>query len=280
MKSMSPEERELESMSAGLRAHYRVGALDEPAAQVDALILAAARREVAQPRTRRHWQVPVSLAAMLVIGTSLVLLVRESEPPLPSMERPAAAQSGPANAKSAGPDAPAPAMKHQPGEITGDDLPTRPSRQRSSRDDRPAKVPEQFASAPAVAAGEAARLAAAPKPEAAGRMDAIDAELTRLADDDEAAARTQDSGADAAGPAANSDAQAPGQEKKRLEQPALLKKEASAPLPQPEWLANIEELLHQGKEAEARLELNEFQKRYPQYRLPGHLQALLARDQR
>ncbi len=280
MKPMSPEEREMESISAGLRAHYRAGAQDEPAVQVDALILAAARREVARPRKRRHWQVPVSLAAMLVIGTSLVLLVRESEPPLPSMEQPAAKQSNPADAKLARPDAPAPAMKHQPGERTEDDLQIPPSRKRSSRDDRPAGVPEQFASAPTMAAGGAAELAAASTPAAAGRIDAIEAEQSRLADANEAAARTEVSGATAARPAANSDAQAPRQEKKRLEQRALLKKEASAPLPQQEWLAHVEELLHQGKVAEARLELREFQQHYPRYRLSERLQTLLSQDQR
>ncbi len=290
MKPMSPEERELDSTSAEISARYRAGASDEPPARLDAAIQAAARREVERLQPRPNWQVPVSLAAMLVIGASLVLLVRESEPPLPSLEGPAALQSRPAEAlpaeaKLARPDAPPLTMKQTPGGRTEDVLQTQPSRERSSRDRRTAGVREEWAAAPIAtvegSAKPAAAASAAPvSPPAAGRIDSIEAEQSPLADAAEAAARKEVSGVDEVRPPANSGAQALRSEKKLLEQRALLKKEASAPLPQQEWLANIDELLRRGKEAEARLELRDFRQHYPRHRLPEHLQTLLSRDQR
>ena len=57
-------------------------AREEPPARLDAAILAAARREAgARPRPLgsllRGWRVPVSIAAVVVMSMSLVMLVRE-----------------------------------------------------------------------------------------------------------------------------------------------------------------------------------------------------------
>lgn len=68
------------------RIYAAVGG-EEPPAEVDAAIKAAARRAVgsgpaiagAAPRARRNWHVPVSLAAVLVLSVSLVTLVREEK---------------------------------------------------------------------------------------------------------------------------------------------------------------------------------------------------------
>jgi len=87
MKPTLPEDRELEKMGSEVSERYRAGAQDEPPARLDATIQAAARREVEQPRQRRNWQMPASIAAMLVLGVSLVLVVRDKEPPLPSRRR-------------------------------------------------------------------------------------------------------------------------------------------------------------------------------------------------
>jgi len=61
---------------------YREAALEAPPAHLDASILAAARREVgARPRALsaalRRWHVPVSIAAVIVVSVSLVILVKE-----------------------------------------------------------------------------------------------------------------------------------------------------------------------------------------------------------
>ncbi|NIR28593.1 MAG: hypothetical protein GWN84_04580 [Gammaproteobacteria bacterium] len=61
---------------------YREGAREEPPAELDGRILAAARREAGRtrrPRLRRlssAWTVPVSLAAVIVLSVSLVLVVQ------------------------------------------------------------------------------------------------------------------------------------------------------------------------------------------------------------
>lgn len=59
---------------------YAAAAREEPPAALDDAIRAAARREVsARPRAARlrAWYVPVSVAAMIVVSASLVLLMRE-----------------------------------------------------------------------------------------------------------------------------------------------------------------------------------------------------------
>jgi hypothetical protein len=61
---------------------YRETARETPPAHLDAAILAAARREAgARPRslasTLRRWHVPVSIAAVVMVSASLVILVRE-----------------------------------------------------------------------------------------------------------------------------------------------------------------------------------------------------------
>ena len=61
---------------------YREAASEAPPAHLDAAILAAARRDVgARPRSLstalRRWQVPVSIAAVVVVGVSLVTLMME-----------------------------------------------------------------------------------------------------------------------------------------------------------------------------------------------------------
>ncbi len=61
---------------------YAAGAREEPPRRLDDTIRAAARREVgARPRSigaaLRYWSVPVSIAAVLVLSVSVVILMRE-----------------------------------------------------------------------------------------------------------------------------------------------------------------------------------------------------------
>ncbi|MGH8616694.1 MAG: hypothetical protein ACREUW_03320 [Burkholderiales bacterium] len=83
-----------------LDAAYREGARDEPPARLDDAIRAAARREVgARPQSAggggfKAWRVPVSIAAMLVIGVSVVTLVREEHPEVLQATPPATSRPG------------------------------------------------------------------------------------------------------------------------------------------------------------------------------------------
>ena len=71
---------------AKLTALYRETAQDMPPSALDAAILAAARREVgARPRPAgfsfaRTWRGPLSIAAVVVLSVSLVMLMREEAP--------------------------------------------------------------------------------------------------------------------------------------------------------------------------------------------------------
>ena len=83
---------------AQLTAAYRAAAQDMPPPALDAAILAAARREVgAGPRPAgfsfRAWRGPLSVAAVVVLSVSFVMLMREEAPELvapPRADDPAA----------------------------------------------------------------------------------------------------------------------------------------------------------------------------------------------
>ena len=66
---------------ARLAAAYRAGAREEPSANLDAAIRAAARREVGAGPGRaprwRNWGVPVSLAAVVVLSVTVVTMMRD-----------------------------------------------------------------------------------------------------------------------------------------------------------------------------------------------------------
>ena len=90
---------------AQLTAAYRAAAQDMPPPALDAAILAAARREVgAGPRPAgfsfRAWRGPLSVAAVVVLSVSLVMLMREEAPELVAPPR---ADDPAANAKLAAP---------------------------------------------------------------------------------------------------------------------------------------------------------------------------------
>jgi hypothetical protein len=86
MKPMSPENLEMDHEGAEVARLYRVGSQAQPPKRLDDAILAAARHAIHRPS--RPWQVPLSAAAMLVIGVSLVFLVRDNEPLFPPLEKP------------------------------------------------------------------------------------------------------------------------------------------------------------------------------------------------
>ena len=88
---MNPEDRDEEMLREFLEGDsplsrlYRRDAREQPSAQLDAAILAEARRSLA-PKSRvahgpfaRHWVVPTSLAAVLVLSVSIVLLMPDPD---------------------------------------------------------------------------------------------------------------------------------------------------------------------------------------------------------
>ncbi len=100
----------------GLDRLYGAAPRDEPPARLDAAIQAAARREVgARPRplsALRRWRVPVSIAAVLVLSASLVMLMKEEgghdllmQPGPGDFARPAEAPAPPSPGARDAPDA-------------------------------------------------------------------------------------------------------------------------------------------------------------------------------
>ena len=262
MKPTSPEDRDLEKMSAEVSAGYRAGAQDEPSARLDAAVLAAARREVERPRPQRHWQVPASVAAVLVIGVSLVLVVRDNETPLPSLGQPAADEAKLAN--SAPPQL---AMKAQPKAKVDALREDRPSRERSARPVREPVLRDEALLAPeSTASGTAMQPAAAPF--VVGPAKSAEQEQSRVAESSRVpASKKAEPVADIAPPS-------------RLNAQALRKEDASAPAQPQDWLRKIDDLLRDGKEGDAREQLLGFRKQFPNYPLSQRFQALLPPEPR
>lgn len=84
--SIDDQQREPNPRDQALSALYQRGRKDEPPAHLDAQILAAAHREVtigpqALPTPRRaRWQLPLALAATVVLSVTVVSLLREQQP--------------------------------------------------------------------------------------------------------------------------------------------------------------------------------------------------------
>jgi hypothetical protein len=255
MKPMSPDEQELEKLRSDLSGHYRAGSTEEPRAHLDAAILAAARREVARSRFTRNWHLPASIAAVLVIGVSLALMTSEVEDPLPPADKLAGVA-----ADKAKPPAPALAIKQEsqarPTPRLGIERESRPSRERSAGSDREADVRQNLAGVRADSVAVAPSVAA---PASAPALQQLEAAATA-----EPAAEQKSALADSA-------------REKRVT--AALRKEATpspgAPTDAPaEWLKRIGDLLRNGKTAQAREQLAEFRRYYPDYRLPETLREL------
>jgi hypothetical protein len=255
MKPTSPEDQELEKSGAEVAERYRAAAQDEPSARVDAAILEAARREVKPPARRpRDWQIPASIAAMVIIGVAMALLVRENQAPPPSLDTANESRL----AKQAPPHM---AMKAQPNAST-DSIRERPSRERSPRPDRTLSPQQQ----PSLAARDSAASdnAAGPRPSAPASAPAKSAEPAGNAAAESKKAQTM------------SDEGAQGAQFRGSDQ-ALLKQKADNSMPQPDdWLRRIDDLLREGKSADAREQVQAFHKAYPDFTLPQRFQVLLS----
>ena len=243
---------------------YRATAAEQPPARFDAAIRAAARREAgAGPRSLsrlRTWQVPVSLAAVLVLSATLVLMMREEgadrlesavEPASPRVAapvRPPEPQARPAEAQAPASPPRAAQSRVQPpaANMAPPKLPEVPQAEQKilagkAELTQPEAPPEPRREVAAMADGARPMMRAAPAPAAA------DAPTGRMA-----------RSAPAASPAAAASA-APPLWQDLIDQPA------------DKWIQRILEWQRAGRSADAEALVREFVRRFPQQPLPAEI---------
>lgn len=240
---------------------YRLGAGAEPSPALDALVLAAARREVTtRPLPLPWWRralAPVGVLATIVLTVSVTLMVeREQHEALPAAApaaapapeqapmsaEPTARLSGPADAKAKGEarrSAPAPAVAAPAGTLEG-----------AVREPQAAK---QLDSALDYRQNEAPAALSAPPP-AMTPQSAPEAKKAEVAP-----------------PAAGAAAEP---ERSRAVMSATRRESAAADKSMrtpTDWIEEIRRLKHEGRETEMRAQLAAFRLAYPDYRLPDDL---------
>lgn len=276
----------------GLERLYHEAARETPPAHLDAAILAAARREVhARPRSiapmLRHWHVPVSIAAVVVVSVTLVILMREEQRSA-RMEEPAAAVATTADrARESRQEA---AETKAEKETAQAQAATPSTRRGVSRDDAapPAaanKLQDEVRPESGPPAVPSAGVVATPEPAAKPLQDPFRAAPPQSLEERAAAAPadTVTAGRIAGAPAAPGESSAV---PSPAETPAVrAMARAAAPKaaeqdrqpvwhgfekePPEKWLARIEELKKQGRGTEAEQMLSEFKRRFPEHPLAG-----------
>jgi hypothetical protein len=286
---MSPEERDDELLQkyldgdSALSRLYRLGAREKPDAQLDAKILAAARRSltrkssVARSPFARNWVVPTSLAAVVVLSVSVLLLV-----PDPG--------GGPTlDIDGAGKQAPAP-MTNAPGDASRAAAPrpapasAPPAASAGGRRDQTLEAETK--------AGEESTSGSAPRQSTISGQDANGGIGKRERKPRTAERKSSDAGAAQVLPQALPQASSAGsiaeQDAAKTDREALPAVQPSPVVPHPEppmsvqdepraWLHYIEALLdEQDDETGARSNLRAFIYRYPDIPLPTRLANLAA----
>jgi len=268
---------------------YREAASEAPPAHLDAAILAAARRDVgARPRSLstalRRWQVPVSIAAVVVVGVSLVTLMMEEgvdrlgEIGIPPVTAPA--DKPVSELKQAPPAAAATGAAQQQVESQAR------AEQEASRDDskRAVDLGKMEATSPRTgdSAANSGMGAAAPSPAAEPFPKPL-AAPPLLAQERAATAPTDTvtaSRPEAASPAPGerrSTAPATDVPQPKIMARAMVAKPAASdrqPVwqglekePPEKWVVRIEELIREGRTAEAEEMRAEFKRRFPDHSL-------------
>jgi len=290
---------------------YREAARENPPAALDAAILAAARRQAAQPKRPARsswvrWMAPASALATLVVAVSLAFLMERERPeatrdmsihpiaPRPGSAPPASVTES-AKAKAAGNAAPAePASMDAPAAAGGAAAEAALKKEAAvAPGPAPAtSLPAPAAPAPAPAPAAPAQ-APAPQPAEAARSDAQAFPAERRAKAAEsglsapkaAESKTMresnvagDSAPGAAGAAAGA-AGVAARTAPAAAPPAAagklapLRQEAAQRSPEA-WLEEISRLKREGRDKEAAEQLAEFRKAYPAYALPESLRYL------
>ncbi len=221
---------------SGLSKLYKDAATEQPPPELDATILARARKEAVQRPRRRHgpfarsWFVPASVAAVLILAVGLITFMYEhggtpfAPEPLPSTteKKTPATQNGEVDRL----------LRDAPPQDAGKTLRQMPAREPSAA--REGAVAPQEAAGPASTAP-----AAAPLPSAhPSRLEEQELQQERL---------------EAPKKAGRADRTMPGA------------KSAAETLSPEAWLRHIAELREQGKLNEAEASLAAFKQRYPDY---------------
>jgi hypothetical protein len=270
---------------------YSEGAWPEPSRQIDDAILEASRRAArARHPVLHRWGPPFALAATVVVGVSLALLVterqsvrdmsdyfRSSEPeapkPGPQRRREAAAPAAPASRADAAPKVQSPSRELFDSPMGPGSPEPKPAAPAAKAPAPAAKAPAPLAkiappaaksaplAAPAAKAGPGARAQsqALPGPAAPPDPQRVQRELDQLQQNREARA---------AAPAAASPATSSSASVSELRDLAAGPAAARSP---ESWLDDIRKLRTQGRSADAARELAEFKKRYPDFRVPEDL---------
>jgi len=266
---------------------YREAAREAPPAHLDAAILAAARREVgSRPRSLasvlRRWHVPVSIAAVVVVSVTLVILVREEE----MAERPMQAEIR--AAVSSAEKAAAPRTPATPDEATSETAQTRPaapaSQSQELRDDVTfsaalGKREDSSRAESGQPPSSAVAARATPEPAAKPLPEPFRAASPGLADERSApaSADTVVTGRLKSAPAAarEADRSAPDAQRALSATPERTVRaigkgrpaiwEGFEKEPPEKWLVRIEELRRQGRSAEAEEMRSEFKRRFPEH---------------
>jgi len=269
---------------------YREAAREAPPAHLDAPILAAARRDAgARPRsltsTLRRWHVPVSIAAVVIVSVSLVILVSEEggeqivPAPVPAVAPPAGEAAAPATQ---------PALVEAARETTQPQPAAPAPPRRGSRDDAEApavlgKLADSARSEPGPPA--VSGTGAVATPESAAKPLPQPFRATPRVAEERAAPSPADAvtagrmagalSAPSEPPVARSSAEAPQAEStaramqsKSTEQDRLPVWHGFEKEPPRKWLERIGELKRQGRAAEAEEMQSEFKRRFPEHPLP------------
>jgi hypothetical protein len=266
-----------------LARRYRELSREEPRAALDAAILAASRRAVAQPSWSRRWAAPVSIAAVLVLAFGVTLQMQrevpgiESAPPSQRQE-PAPAASAPVPEQAVAPlrdanvappkaraEAPQrksaaaqPALRVPPPEPAGANVIARPL---AKEERAPAEGPAPFpaASAPATMNAPAATRVAPSAPAYAPAPSPSASTAGALATPTEAAAQS------AVQPSAARMAPRLKAESADAIQP--VQRAAISPTGAERELERIAKLREEGRDADADKALEQFRRDHPDYRI-------------
>lgn len=232
-----------------LSERYRAAVREEPPAHVDAAILAAAKRAVGSrphsagaPRSLRRWYVPVSLAAVIMLSVIVTLRIERERPeigvpdsvPVVREKEQKLAQQAP-EARAAAPVSPSAAVASSPAPKPASVQPAAPV---FVPDPKPARdaAPEERQREDSLRSADAAR-----GPAASGNVAGSDA-LGRMRSE------AREMSAPAAKPA---------------QSPVPAKRERAPE----EWLERIAELRKLQRDREADEQLDEFKRRYPDYKI-------------
>ncbi|MBS1196593.1 MAG: hypothetical protein H6R18_378 [Proteobacteria bacterium] len=258
--SPAPEEELRDPALSGLYRQHRQA---EPAAALDAAILAHARQAVEKPARKSSWwkrfSAPFALAATVVLAVLVSLNVDKEQPAFVPPPIPAEQPPAPVETRQLIPAAPPLADKPQAGKAdkskavsTIKTESTKPAA-RIEKKDRLEALPAPFPAAPAVMPEKAAGPPVQTK---------ADSQLGSGA----AAPASPMRDRNAASP--DSRASIPEESRARTPADAQAQQKAITKESPATWIEKIRRLRREGKMAEAEQSLAEFRRAYPDYKLP------------